>query len=180
LHCSENKFALLPDQHFIAPPTSGPRHLIFHPTLPLAFLITELSNELLVLSPSNGTFTVLQKLSTIDYPGVEEDDPTSEIQNAAHIAFSNDGKFLLCSNRGKINSVVVYKINEKEKKLEFFDAVHSNGTLPRYFQLIDDKFLIVANQKGFNLTVFKYADGKIDKKPLDKLDIVAPICMQLL
>lgn len=44
---------------------SGPRHLAFHPTLPIAYLICELDATVEVLSynKENGTFTNLDKIA---------------------------------------------------------------------------------------------------------------------
>lgn len=130
---------------FEAGPHSGPRHLIFHPSRPLAFLITELSNELCILSTENGKLSILNKYPLIRHPESTVNSPHSNIQNAAHISLSPDGRYILCSNRGKINDIVVFKLNEEGATAEFLQAF-STGEFPRYFEIIDDRFLIVANQ----------------------------------
>ncbi|MGQ0518460.1 beta-propeller fold lactonase family protein, partial [Bacillus sp. D-CC] len=44
-------------------PGSGPRHITFHPNGKYAYVMTELSSEVIVLTynPSGGTFTELQQ-----------------------------------------------------------------------------------------------------------------------
>ncbi|KAE9551819.1 hypothetical protein FO519_004990, partial [Halicephalobus sp. NKZ332] len=174
---SPYSLSIVSDAHFTAPPRSGPRHLVFHPTKHLAFLILELSNELLVISKDLSK--VIQKISLVDPPADTINDVSSEIQAAAHLTVSVDGKFVLCSNRGKINNVVTFKIDEKDEKLEFVDFVET-GIFPRFFELVEDRFLIIASQKSNNLTVFRFDAGKIDKNPLTTLELVSPVCIQVL
>lgn len=49
------------------PPGSGPRHLVFHPSRPYAFVANELNNTVAVFSYNerNGELTLLQSLSTL-------------------------------------------------------------------------------------------------------------------
>ena len=135
--------SIIPDVHFTAPSGSGPRHLLFHPTKPLAFLILELSNELLVVSKD--LTKIIQKISLLDPPANIISDPSCEIQGAAHLAISGDGQFILCSNRGKVNNVIVFRVNEKNEELELIDFVETSS-FPRFFELIEDQFLVIASQ----------------------------------
>ena len=114
----------------------------------MAFLITELSNELLILSTEGGKLKILQKLPLIGYPESTVNAPTSKIQNAAHITLSSDGSFILCSNRGKINDIVVFKLEDgqdEKANVTFLQAVPM-GEFPRYFEVVDDRYIVVANQ----------------------------------
>uniref|UniRef100_A0A914YZC0 6-phosphogluconolactonase n=1 Tax=Panagrolaimus superbus TaxID=310955 RepID=A0A914YZC0_9BILA len=161
---------------FEAPPRSGPRHLIFHPSLPLAFLITELSNELYILSTKNDELSILNKYPLIGYPQSTVNYPKSEIQNAAHISLSKDGQYILCSNRGKINDIIVFKFDEEKVTAEFLQAF-STGEFPRYFEIIDDRFIIVANQKSHTLVVYNFNNGQIDSSPLYEMSLESPIAI---
>ena len=88
----------------------GPRHLEFHPSGKYAYLMTELSSEVITLSydSENGAFTEIQHLSTIP------DDFTENNQGSA-IHVSSDGHFVYVSNRGH-NSIAVFKVNEQSSK----------------------------------------------------------------
>jgi len=169
--------SIVPDAHFAAPTGSGPRHLLLHPTKPLSFLLLELSNELLVLSKDLSK--IIQKISLLNPPADTVNDPSCEIQAAAHLAISDNGEFVLCSNRGKVNNVIVFEISGKGEQLEFVDFVET-GSFPRYFELIEDQFLVIANQKSNNLMVHHFDKGKIDKTPVATLDLPSPVCIQIL
>uniref|UniRef100_A0A914QFY2 6-phosphogluconolactonase n=1 Tax=Panagrolaimus davidi TaxID=227884 RepID=A0A914QFY2_9BILA len=161
---------------FQAPHRSGPRHLIFHPARPLAFLITELSNELYILSTKNDKLSILQKYPLIGYPESTENCPKSEIQNAAHISLSQNGQYILCSNRGKINDIIVFKLDEEKATVEFLQAFQT-GEFPRYFEIIDDRFLIVANQKSHTLVVYSFTKGQIQSPSLFEMSLESPVAI---
>uniref|UniRef100_A0AC34FYE1 6-phosphogluconolactonase n=1 Tax=Panagrolaimus sp. ES5 TaxID=591445 RepID=A0AC34FYE1_9BILA len=163
---------------FEAPPRSGPRHLIFHPSRPLAFLITELSNELLILSTENEKLSILNKYPLIGYPESTVNFPKSEIQNAAHISLSKNGKYILCSNRGNINDIIVFKLDEEKAATAEFLQAFSTGEFPRYFEIIDDRFLIILNQKSHTLVVYNFKNGgQIDSAPLCEMPLESPIAI---
>ncbi|NKI26426.1 lactonase family protein [Arenibacter sp. 6A1] len=126
----------------------GPRHLTFHPTKNLVFIINELSSSVVTaqLNPENGTMVVVDKKSTL---------PTAyKGKNApADIHLSSNGKFLYASNRGH-NSIAVFSVSE-DGSLQLLDNTSVEGDWPRNFVLSpDEKFLLVANQISNNITVF--------------------------
>lgn len=126
----------------------GPRHLIFHPTKNLVFLVNELSSSVVTakVNPENGTMVVVDKKSTLPtgYKG----------KNAsADIHLSSNGKFLYASNRGH-NSIAVFSASE-DGSLQLLDNTSVEGDWPRNFVLSpNEKFLLVANQNSNNITVF--------------------------
>jgi 6-phosphogluconolactonase (cycloisomerase 2 family) len=68
----------------------------------------------------------------------------------AHLQLSQNGKFVLVSNRGRHNSISIFKIvDPKEGKLELASTVSTQGYFPRFFTLIEDKYLLIANQVNF-------------------------------
>lgn len=130
-------------------PGSGPRHVVFHPDGQTAYLLTELSSEILVLDYNNedGSFTEKQTIQAIpsDFTGTND---------ASAIHVSSDGRFLYSGNRGH-NSIAVFKI-EQNKQLTFVEHVHTEGEWPRDFSLDPtEKFIVVANQHTDNLALFR-------------------------
>lgn len=146
---------------------SGPRHLVFHPTLDIAYLFAELSSEIIVLdyNTETGGFSEIQTLSTIP------EDHTSFNAGAA-IRISNDGQFLYASNRGH-DSLAVYSTNDNGK-LTLVEYVSTEGETPRDFDLDpSNKFVVVGHQDSDNLTLFERNpdNGKLE---LLQKDFYAP------
>ncbi len=127
----------------------GPRHLTFHPTKDIVFIINELSNTIVSakVNRKTGIFERIDKSSTLPAG-------YSEISYCADIHISSDGKFLYGSNRGH-NSIAIFSVSE-EGKLKLVKTEPVQGDWPRNFTLSpDEKFLLVANQKSNNITIFK-------------------------
>jgi len=150
----------------------GPRHFVFHPTKPLVFIISELSNTVTVatIDKEAGVFTRIDKKSTLP-------DGFEGQSYCADIHISQDGKFLYASNRGH-NSIAIFYIAENGSiNLIATEDVH--GDWPRNFKLSPNgAFLLVANQKSDNITVFKVdkATGTLLFTGVD-LKISKPVCL---
>ena len=144
----------------ITPPGSGPRHMAFHPVYNLAFLLTELSKELIVYSfnEKNG---VLSFLSSHSYLSEKHDGKNYGGEIIAH----PNGKFLYLSNRGN-GYLISYKILGEDGKLEKIEAVSLLGTWPRHFNIHPSgKFLLCADQFRNLIEVFSIneASGKLTR-----------------
>ncbi len=87
-------------------------------------------------------------------------DPAGRIQRTntcAEIALSADGRFLYGSNRGH-NSIVSYAVSE-HGEISLLGWTPSQGIGPRNFTIDPSgKFMLVANQKGGGVAVFKRDD----------------------
>lgn len=146
---------------------SGPRHLVFHPTLDIAYLFAELSSEVITLEYNTGTgeFKEIQTLSSIPK------DHTSFNAGAA-IRISNDGKFVYASNRGH-DSLVIYA-TDTDGRLTLVGYTSTEGETPRDFDLDpSNEFVLVGHQDSDHLTLFErdLEDGTL--KLLQK-DFYAP------
>ncbi|MEY8462543.1 lactonase family protein [Streptococcus merionis] len=130
-----------------ANPGAGARHLVFHPTQKIAYLMCELNSTIEVLIYDGvGRFEHLQTISTLPA------DHTA-FNGTAAIRISNDGNFLYGSNRGH-DSIVVYKILG-DATLEWVQYAPTNGKNPRDFNLTpDNKHLIAVHQDSDNATIF--------------------------
>ena len=160
---------------FQADPGDGPRHLIFHPTQKLAFLINELSSTVtsLKLDATTGDFVAISKVSTLP--------PHYDGENScADIHVSNDGRFVYASNRGH-NSIAVLAVNESGDLMRITnESVH--GDWPRNFTLspdIDNQFLIIANQKSNNIVVFERdLETGLPSYTGNEIQLSQPVCLK--
>lgn len=128
---------------------SGPRHIVFHPNGNTAYLLTELSSEVIVLmyDAETGTFTEKQYIRTVP-------DNFTDKNDASAIRISADGKFVYAGNRGH-NSIAVFQVDEESFTLSMVEIVPSGGEWPRDF-IIDpsEAYIIVSNQHTGNLVLF--------------------------
>ncbi|WHX26575.1 lactonase family protein [Virgibacillus halodenitrificans] len=157
-------------------PGSGPRHLTFHPDGKHAFLLTELSSEVLVLDydSTTGTFSVKQSIKAIpgDFKGTND---------ASAIHVTTDGQFLYTGNRGH-NSVAVFQIDPKTKELSLIEIVPSEGEWPRDFVLSPcENYLVVSNQHSGNIVLFKrdIQTGRLEKTN-SQIDVPEVVCVKFL
>lgn len=130
-------------------PGSGPRHIVFHPTLPFVYVITELKGEVLVYSFNNGKAKLQQTISAHSkgYMG--------DIGSAA-IKISNDGQYLYASNRGGSNTVAVFAIDAKNGRLSTKEIVPSGGKTPRDFALDPSgNFLLTTGSSTDEVSIFR-------------------------
>ena len=156
------------------PPGSGPRHTAFYPGRPYLYVIDELSGTIDVFRSTGGKYTPVQRLSS--HPeGYHGDIGSGDI----HIA--PGGRFLYASNRGDANNIGIFSIDLSSGKLTPKGFQSTQGRTPRNF-LIDPtgRWLLVANQNGKNVVVFKrdVATGLLtDTKK--RLELAAPVCLKM-
>lgn len=122
---------------------SGPRHAAF--LKDMLYVITEMSNQILVYKKNNEKFELIQEISTLSNKKVES--------YAGAIKISKDGKNIYVTNRGD-NTISVFSINNN--KLALIQNISSYGDFPRDIFINEtDEYVIVANQKSNNLVTFK-------------------------
>jgi len=132
-------------------PGSGPRHLCFHNTLSLVYVVEELSSTVNVceLNPTSGSLIPLQKISTLP-EGYTASNTCSEI------VMSTTGKHVYVGNRGH-NSIAVFHVME-DGLLEKAATISSGGLTPRHFAVSpDSNWLVCANQDSNQLHVISLA-----------------------
>ncbi|MBC7160317.1 MAG: lactonase family protein [Porphyrobacter sp.] len=141
-----------------APSGSGPRHLLFHPVLPLAVLVSELASTLTVLQVEDGRLIERQSISTLP-PGFAGD------SLGGHLAVDAAGERVYVTNRGH-DSLAVFAW-DATGRLELLQHVPSGGASPRCFVLLEAaRQLLLANEEGGTITAFGIgADGTLS--PLD-------------
>ena len=123
---------------------SGPRHLVFHPTKPIFYVIEEMSGKVSVHGFNKRNIALLQSIQS---------DTISVQPGSAAIHLSPDGKFLYASNRADANNISIFKINEDDGKLQHVGTQALPGKGPREFVLHPSgKWLLVGLQYS-NLVV---------------------------
>lgn len=132
---------------------SGPRHLAWHPNGQLAYVIQELTNEIIVFAwdSAKGTLSELQTVPTL--PAA-----FSGTNTAAEIAVHPNGKYLYASNRGH-DSIASYAIDAQTGHLRLLKHISSQGKTPRYFAFDPTgRWMIVSNQDSGDVAVIE-VDG---------------------
>ncbi|CAF1324181.1 unnamed protein product [Adineta steineri] len=136
---------------------AGPRHIIFHPTKPLAFVCNELNSTTNVYRV-NSSSGELEYIQTIKTRRQDDENDSSKENYPAELQFTPDEKYLLVSNRGDEN-LVIFSLNENNEKeiLSVKEHLDCHGSFTRYFTFDPTgKFLLIANQKSNNLVCFSY------------------------
>jgi 6-phosphogluconolactonase len=155
-------------------PGTGPRHFVFHPKKPYAYLIGELSGTVDAFKYRQGNLTPLQRVSThpADYKG--------QI-GSADIHVTPDGRFLYASNRGDANSLAIFSLDTLTGKLRNRGFQPTGGKTPRNF-MIDPhgRFLLVANQNSDNIVIFRIRQNGMLEDTGNTLSVPNPVCLKML
>jgi 6-phosphogluconolactonase len=156
-------------------PGAGPRHVAFHPTLPLAFSINELSSTITSLSwdAAKGRLAAAGSVSSLP-AGFSGENSTAEI------AVHPNGRFLYGSNRGD-DSIAVFAI-APTGTLTLVEHESTRGKEPRNFAIDPSgKWLIAANQKSNSLAVFSIDQNTGALSPVGSLaQVGTPVCVLFL
>lgn len=137
------------EQFVSTEPGSGPRHLDFAPNKKYAYLMEELSGNVIGYSYNNGKLKQIQSISSL------QKDFTGAV-GCADIHVSKDGKFLYCSNRGDANLITIFSINQKDGQLTVAGYQYTLGKTPRNFNFDPSgNFLLAANQNSDDIVIFK-------------------------
>jgi 6-phosphogluconolactonase len=138
-------------------PGAGPRHVAFHPKLPIVWVLNELNSTMATyrFDPESGSLKPLQVITTLptDFTGYS---------TAAEIAVSPDGRYVYGSNRGH-DSVAIFSTNA-DGLLSPVGWQPTQGGGPRFVGLDPaGHFLNAANETGDNVVTFKVdaASGKL-------------------
>lgn len=134
----------------VLPAGSGPRHFLFHPTLPFAYVVNELSNTVasLAFDAANGAFRLLAEESALP-TGVTKESYCSAIAVAA------GGRHLFAGNRGH-DSIARFDI-DASGIARFIRTMPCGGKWPRDFAFDPSgRVLAVANQQSDAVSLFRY------------------------
>lgn len=158
--------------YYEVPDGSGPRHFTFHPNGKFAYLLNELSGNIIVYEFNNGS---LKEIQTI----VSDNTNSKADKGSADIHVSPDGRFLYTSNRATANDIAMYKVSSDGKLAE--NGHQPVGMHPRNF-MIDPtgRFLLVANRDSNNIQVFIINKNfGILQDSNTKIDVPQPVCLKM-
>jgi 6-phosphogluconolactonase (cycloisomerase 2 family) len=135
-------------------PGAGPRHLAFHPKLPIVWVLNELDSTATTYRwhAERGALTPVQVITTLptDFTGYS---------TTAEIAVSADGRFVYGSNRG-YDSVAIYRTSAAGGLLEPVGWQATQGARPRFICLDPEgRFLYAANENDDTIVTFRVDAG---------------------
>jgi 6-phosphogluconolactonase len=153
---------------------AGPRHIAFHPTLPLVFVANELDSTVATLrfDAERGTLSPIGTLSTIPAGWTGTNYP-------ADIHVAPFGRTLYVSNRGH-NSIAVFSVAESTGALALDQVVSTDGDWPRNFSLDPSGgWLLVANQRSDSIVVFRrdQKSGRLTSTR-ERIALPSPVCLR--
>lgn len=158
------------------PAGAGPRHVAFHPSLPLMYVINELDSTLATfMVDDDDNWTVGPILSTLP-AGYQQ--PSERPNNTADVHVHPNGKYLYGTNRGH-DSIVIYSL-DAEGLPRYLANESTRGAWPRAF-MIDPRgeYLVVGNRHTDNAAVFSIdaATGSLTYR--SSLALTAPIAFKM-
>jgi len=193
----DNRFALVPDlgtdkiyvyaldtaqgrlslhTTLAVPAGAGPRHLAFHPDLPIMYVINELDSTLIAWHyDDRGAWAHRKTVSTL--PADYAADPTKP-NYCADVHVHPNGKFLYGSNRGH-DSIVIYALDAAGMP-SLIGHESTRGRWPRAF-MIDPRgdYLIVGNRHTDSAVVFAIDQRTGALQYRSTLNLAAPIAFKM-
>ena len=135
-----------------ASPADGlePRHLAFHPTLPIVYCDNEKGDSVTAyhFNRETGQLKAFHTRSTLptEFDGSQN--------TCADIEITRDGRFVYASNRGH-NSIAGFSVDANSGKLTSIGQ-YATGNTPRSFNIDpDNRWMIVAGQRSHDLHVYE-------------------------
>lgn len=148
----------------------GPRHFTMSKNNNYFYIINELGSSITSVKRTNKGFIQIDEDPTLDYSYKGKN-------SCADIHLSKDERFLYGSNRGE-NSIAVFKRDTKKGTIGKIQTMPVHGNWPRNFTLDPSgKFLLVANRKSHNISVFTIdsISGKLSF--LNSTELPSPVCL---
>jgi 6-phosphogluconolactonase len=146
------------------PKGTGPRHMVFHPSRPVAYVANEQGGSVTAyaLDSSSGTLRPLQTVSTLpkDFTGTNA---------CAEVRIHPSGKFLYVANRGH-DSIACFALDE-EGKMSATGQEPTEKT-PRSFDLDPaGKYLFAAGESSGKLAAYRVDGTSGQLKRLDTYQV---------
>jgi 6-phosphogluconolactonase len=134
---------------FDAPPGSGPRRILFSANGEYAYVLTEMSAELIALrwDAAKGALMPLQTtpITSATFSGVK---------SGAEMAFGRDRRFLYVENRAE-NALMVYRVDAATGQVALVQRASSGGEKPWGFGIdASGQWMLVANQHSGDVHLF--------------------------
>jgi len=151
-------------------PGSGPRHAVFHPTLPILYAVCELGCSVQIFAWDDGLLHPGAAVSAL-MPGGRDG-------LAAEIAISSDGRWLYSSNRGD-DSIARFAV-AADGTITLCETTPLPGHEPRFFTIAPSgRHLYVAQQTSDSIVCFDITNGALSA-PRVVAEIGTPVAIALL
>jgi len=169
---------LTPHGAFDTPQGSGPRHFAWHPDGRTAYINGESNLTLMACDydPDKGFLKQKQVLSTL--PKDVERQGGSTAETVVHPS----GKFVYVSNRDPYNSIAIFSIDPETRKLTVVGHQGLGIKTPRNFAIEPTgKYMLVANQSGGNVIVFRIDPSSGELIPTrSSVQVPRPVCVRFM
>jgi len=132
---------------------AGPRHMVFTPEGKHAYVITEMAGEMVVFSVNQ------DRLEPAAHIKLNSENSGAEFRSGGGIILSPRGKYVIATNRGSDNKLLVFKIeaNGMPGKPVSYEA---NGIEPRALAFDESgKYLYVTNVFTNNISLFHFDEN---------------------
>jgi 6-phosphogluconolactonase len=174
LHVGAKSLTRVEGGEAVMRPGSGPRHIVFHPALPVVYVANELASTVSTLrfDPARGRLTLLDNRSTLPAGWNGKND-------TADIHISRSGRNVYVSNRGH-NSIAVLSVAKSTGALTLDQIVSTEGATPRNFSLDPTgRWLLAANQDSNSIVVFSRDEESGRLTPTQqRIAVPSPVCVR--
>lgn len=163
-------FTYTGEEDIVLPDGSGPRHICFHSSGKYAYVITELSGDVVVLDIKDGSMAEIIQTVKADTVGGE---------GSADIHLSPDGRFLYASCRIKSDGLAVFRVSADTGKIER-TGYCLTGKHPRNFAITPNgRYILVACRDENAIEIYEV--DKDTGMPVDtgkRIPAKAPVCVR--
>lgn len=163
---------------FNTPKGAGPRHFAWHPDGKHAYINGETDLTLIACeyNADKGELTQKQVLSTL--PKNVERKGGSTAETVVHPS----GKFVYVSNRDPYNSIAIFSIDQKTHKVTPVGHQGMGVKTPRNYAIDPTgKYMLVANQSGGNVIVFRINQDTGELIPTDdSVNVSRAVCVRFM
>lgn len=152
-------------------PGSGPRHAVFSADGRFAYLITELSGEVMAFTYDGDSLRLMQTIQA----------DTLDARGSADIHLSQDGRFLYASNRLKGDGLAIFRVNTKDGTLSKA-GYQPTGIHPRNFVLTPNgQYLLVACRDTDEIQIFaRDASTGLLTDTGRRIKTTKPVCLKFI
>ena len=152
-------------------PGSGPRHAVFSADGRFAYLITELSGEVMAFTYDGDSLRLMQTIQA----------DTLDARGSADIHLSQDGRFLYASNRLKGDGLAIFRVNPEDGTLSKA-GYQPTGIHPRNFVLTPNgQYLLVACRDTDEIQIFaRDASTGLLTDTGRRIKTTKPVCLKFI
>lgn len=163
---------------FDTPKGAGPRHFAWHPDGQTAYVNGESDLTIIACAydANKGVLTQKQVLSTL--PG----DVVRKGGSTAETVVHPSGRFVYVSNRDPYNSIAIFAIDPNTRELTAVGHQGAGVKTPRNFAIEPTgQFMLVANQSGGNVIVFRINSATGELTPTGaSVQVASPVCVRFM